>query len=301
MGAFEKISAQEQIYIEDYEDTPFYTLLIKLPPELRLHHLSSIVNSNMTDEDAIQYLDKTLKQRQEATTVSVISDESISEIFKIRGAKIFNDIETSIFNSPDIGTGSTARIKRLELDVDTTIIPMAVKYVVTPNQHTVTATIEHDILKEVERMKTIEEIESSAHLSTIRVPHPFFHHKSPGIQCYAMELIDGFSLKKVLEDDLPEGALTLLKQQFQKFSKEYINEELEKFFTVMHQYCIHNDIKPANMMVSTEGIVYVIDFGQSVLVNDVPEAGRAQLDDLKEDEIRKAKAIILRFFKKLLT
>lgn len=300
MGAFEKISAHEQVYVEDYADASFYELLIKLPPELRHHHLSFIVNSKMTDEAATLYLGKTLEQRQEATTVSVISDESIRGIFKLRGAKIFTDIETSIFNSPDIGIGSTARIKRLDIDTDTSTISMAVKYVVTPNQHTLSASAEHDVLKEVERMKAVEEIENSAHVSTIRVPHTFLHHMTPGIQCYAMELINGFSLKRVLEDDMPEGALENLKQHFLKRTKEEVSEELEKFFSVMHQYCLHNDIKPANMMVNNGGIFYIIDFGQSVLVNEIPEAGRNQLDDLKEEELRKAKIIIFKFFKKLL-
>ena len=299
MGAFEKISANEQIYVEDYADASFYELLIKLPPELRHHHLSFIVHSKMTDEAAALYLGKTLEQRQEATTVLVISDESIKSLFEANGTKILTDVETSVFKSPDIGTGSTARIKRLEITSGTSTIPMAVKYVVTPNPHTISASGEHDVLKEVEHMKAVEEIESSAHINAIRVPHPFFHYKTSLIQCYAMELVNGFSLKKVFEGDMPEGALEDLKQHFLGRTKEEVNEELEKFFTIMHQYCLHNDIKPANMMVSNDGIFYIIDFGQSVLVHDIPEEGRAQLDDLKEDEIRKAKAIVLKFFKKL--
>jgi hypothetical protein len=45
-------------------------------------------------------------------------------------------------------------------------------------------------------------------------------------------------------------------------------------------------MKPANMMVNGDGMFFVIDFGQSRLVMDIPDKAREQLYTLQDDEIK---------------
>ena len=67
---------------------------------------------------------------------------------------------------------------------------------------------------------------------------------------------------------------------------------IERFFATMHTYCIHGDIKPRNLMLGENGVIYVIDFGQSILVHNVPGGAEVQLDNLMDDEIASTKTIV---------
>ena len=39
-------------------------------------------------------------------------------------------------------------------------------------------------------------------------------------------------------------------------------------------------------MISREGIIYIIDFGQSIMSHNIPKGGEDQLENLKDDEIK---------------
>jgi RIO-like serine/threonine protein kinase len=55
-------------------------------------------------------------------------------------------------------------------------------------------------------------------------------------------------------------------------------------------------MKPANMMIDKDGTFYVIDFGQSVLLSEIPKGSEDQFATLQEDEIKIAKRAVRSFF-----
>jgi serine/threonine protein kinase len=67
----------------------------------------------------------------------------------------------------------------------------------------------------------------------------------------------------------------------------------------MHEYCLHGDIKPGNIMISSTGVFYVIDFGQSILINSIPESAQEQMYTLREDEVKISKDSVRRFMQVL--
>jgi serine/threonine protein kinase len=276
--------------IEDFAGRSFYTLLKRIPSEHLQKHLIRIENNEYSDDEAVDYIVSILERRTEALTETVISDATILEKIKDRKEDIFRELETDVFSSQEnfLGSGMTAKVKYYEInDLDTgEVLPIAVKYLVTPTKMTLSASSEHDMLLEVERIQRIEKIEEEAHLEYIKVPHPYFHHQNENIQCYGMELIDGFDLSKPLSDMPNSEAKDALVQALANIPDTVIEQEIETFFQKMHTYCLHGDIKPANLMVDSKGKFYVIDFGQSRLVTEIPDKAQEQLYVLRDDEIK---------------
>ncbi len=293
--------------VTDYEDEPFYPLLQKLPRSLALKHIAHIENNSLSEDETIIYLEKILASRHEATTSSEISDVNLQEIFKNNPellAEVINSLETSVFNNPDnyLGTGMTAKVKHYNLTdpENTTTIPMAIKYVITPTAKTLTAEQEHDVIKEVERMKTIEDaqLKNPRRSRYLRVPHPYLHHSNEKLQLYSMEHIDGANLYQLTNGGLTqEFKQTLRESRLAEVSMEEMDGYVERFFTTMHEYCLHGDIKPANLMVNSDGVLYVIDFGQSISPQNIPKGAEEQFENLKEDEIKEAKLCIRRLLR----
>jgi serine/threonine-protein kinase RIO1 len=292
---------REKYSISDHTEESYYPLLLRLPRELLQKHLSIIEEEGLNTDEVKAYLNTVIERRSEAMTETLISDQRVQEMaaYPDLKKKILEMIETSVFQSPTIGEGQTAKIKRFEMESGDKKIPMAVKYLLTPTSKTLSAAAEHDMLREVERINTIEEIEQQTGVERIRVPHPYLHHKTEQIQCYAMELIDGADLRQVLEGEISDELLQQLTEAFAQLPEENIQKEFQKFITAVHTYCLHGDIKPANLMVSRQGTLYLIDFGQSVLVNDIYDTARAQLDNLKESEVEQIRTIIKLLYKKL--
>jgi serine/threonine protein kinase len=288
--------------LSNYTNESYYPLLLRLPRELLQKHLETIEEGGMDDVAAEEYLNDVIERRSEAMTETQISDERVSEMVsnpEFR-SKVLNMIETSVFQSPTIGSGQTAKIKRFELESGEQKIPMAVKYLLTPTAKTLSVSAEHDMLREVERMHTIEDIERGVGVERVRVPHPYLHHKNEKVQCYAMELVDGADLLQVIEGDISPELSLKLTEVFSQIPEEVIHREFENFFTAMHSYCLHGDIKPANIMVNSDGTFYIIDFGQSILINDIDDKGRPQLDNLKEAEVEQTRLAVKLLLKKLL-
>lgn len=300
MGAFEKIIIVRGEYDPgEYADKSYYSLLIQLPYELGKKHITIVEDKDLNDTDALNYFTEIVNRRQEAVTITVISDTGLREIIGDTEKSFLREIETSVFESPDIGAGQTARVKRFALPTDQGVTQMAIKYLLTPNKRTLSAAGEHDMIHEVERIETIEAIERQADVNLIRVPHPYFHHKSNHIQCYGMELVDGITLQEIIDNTANSEIREKLRVSLAHVSESALLKEVERFFQHMHTYCLHGDIKPLNIMVNTAGTFYIIDFGQSVLVDSIPDSGRAQLDNLKEDELAQTKYAMKVFLRKL--
>lgn len=298
MKSFEmnkKTKSSTEYVHADYRETPYHHLLLKLPNELLQKHLGVIETQKMNNTDALEYLNEIVAKRKEATRETFVSDEKLET--SLRDATLREDVlhqlETTVSESPDIGIGSTARIKRF--DVDGT--PIAVKYLVSPTAKTLSASAEHDMLHEVERIRAVEKLESRAPVDHIRVPHPYFHHKDERIQCYGMELINGVTLATDIHEEVYDELRTELRTTLSKIPEETLYKEVDTFFQLMHEYCLHGDIKPANIMISNTGMLYIIDFGQSVLMHEVSEKEQEQVGNLKENEVIETKMAIRHFLR----
>jgi hypothetical protein len=295
-----RTSKTDLSYLEDYIEEPYYSLLERLPPELAKIHLMHVQACGMDTSETKEYLSKIIEMRDRAVTETEISDEMLREYLSdpIAVQEMMHDIETCVFASESIGSGQTAQVKKHTLNTKDGSIPLAIKYLLTPGVGTISASAEHDIVREVDRISTIES-QTAGRFKFMKVPHPYFRHKNRNTQCYGMELIDGITLKKALDDEMSPTIAHELQNVFQNVKAEVIYAELESFFKTIHSYCLHGDIKPANIMVDRNGCFFIIDFGQSTLIQTIPEEGRDQLDDLKEDEFGKAKLAIQFFLKKL--
>lgn len=284
--------------IEDFSNQPYHTLLKVLErsaPEHVQQHLIHIENNAYNQDQATAYLQEVLATRAEALTETVISDSGLERRLQDPELKAFviKQIETDIRTNPEhfVGSGMTAHVMQFYIEDTETgdRLPLAVKYLDTPTKMTLSASAEHDMLVEVERIQKIESLEASADLKFIKVPHPYFHHQNSEMQCYGMELIDGFDLSKDLIT-MPDGQdKENLVRSLAAIDFVKIEKEIETFFARMHDYCIHGDIKPANLMVGKSGQFYVIDFGQSRLISDISDKAQDQLYTLREDEVKYTK------------
>lgn len=252
----------------------------------------------MDDQEALQYLTELVQNRTESIRHSGISDEHLRDELAGHEEKLYHSLETSVFTSLDnyLGQGMTAKVKLYQLQTHERTLPLAIKYVVTPTEKTLTAEQEHNAIKEVERLRIIEaaEIVHERRSRFIRVPHPYLHHTTEAVQLYGMEYIDGITLEQAcaegrLHTDMREAIKT---SQLATISEEELNGYIRRFFETMHQYCLHGDIKPKNIMISREGILYVIDFGQSFMVHNIPASAEENLENLKEDEIKQTQAAV---------
>jgi serine/threonine protein kinase len=297
--------------VSDYEDEPYYRLLRKLPKELAKNHMRYADAQAMTNEEIANYLTEIVANRREAITVSGISDPAIQEIFKGEEAQLFHTLETTVFHNPDnyLGEGMTARVKLFDVQTtqDTKDQPlrMAIKYIITPTAKTLTAEQEHGVIIEVERMRMIEAAEKAfpRRSKYIRVPHPYLYHSTEHVDLYGMECIDGITLEQaaregMLHQDMKEA---LRNSQLMTVPKEELDGYIERFVHTMHQYCLHGDIKPRNIMVNREGVLYIIDFGQSVMLHNMPNKSEDAVENLKSAEIEQTKTAVHSLIHKLKT
>lgn len=299
-------SSSFTVEVSDYEDAPFYHLLLQLPPELAKKHLQRIEREALDDTEAATYLQELIDNREETLTESNISDASFSRMVEGKEEALFKQLETWTRHNPDnyLGGGTTAKVKSYELlGEDGEILQeLAIKYVVSPNEKTLTAQGEHDVIAEVERMKYIEAVESQHENRSrfLRVPHPYLHHSTPEVQLFGMEKIDGVNLYEVINDKMSDEFVESVKQSdLMRASTEGLVGIVERFFDTMHEYCLHGDIKPRNIMLDRSGVFYVIDFGQSRLAHTIPGEATEQFDNLKQEEIKLTQSFIKQALSKL--
>lgn len=291
--------------LADYKDEMFYPLLCKLPKQLALRHIQQIEDDALSDEEATDYLLNVIKQRIEIGKETVVSDPTLESFFTSH-PNFLHDIETSIFSSKEnmLGFGMTAKVKSAEVTAsDGTPQKIAIKYVITPTEKTLSASGEHEVLREVELLTQLEKLENEEKVDTtiIRVPHPYFHHKTNTIQCYGMELVDGANLQEGLDDTMSPELKLQLQTVFANREKEAITNEVEKCLNAVHKHCLHGDMKPRNLMVDKNGTFFIIDFGQAVLNINISEKQLEQIENLREEEIKATKLAITLFLNKLLT
>jgi isocitrate/isopropylmalate dehydrogenase len=166
----------------------------------------------MDDLEVTAFLQERIDQRAEVLVETHISDDDFQTYLDSYDGDLLREIEEDLFNdnSHQIGHGTTARVHSLETDSDQ-IGSIAVKYLISPNTKTIGAAHEENILKEVERLHAIEEMESEFNAATtkIRVPHTFFHHRTQKVACYGMQQILGPNLESgalgVISDELMES------------------------------------------------------------------------------------------------
>lgn len=284
---------------EDFADSPeLYGMLRRLPLELQGLHASRM--SDMDDADAFTYIQSILEKRNMAVRESVVSDQEVEPYFHDHEEEIWKHLETDVFTDTDnlLGFGRTARIKRFTLQgAEGEDLPLAIKYLVTPTEKTLSVSGEHDLILEVERVRAIELAEKrhESKVPHIRVPHPYFYYKKGKTQCYGMELIDGIDLEEGISGTVDEEVRAELRTALAGIDRQALMEELALFFSTMHEICIHGDVKPANIMVTKEGRFYVIDFGQSTLTNDIIDKDRDAFEVLKEDDIENAQRSVRQF------
>lgn len=302
----ERFDNTPDFVLSDYEDESFYNLLRQLPTPLAARHVAYIENNDLSDKEAENYLQEIIAGRQEVTTSSEISDAGLAQILENNPElreQIFKSLETTVFNNPDnyLGAGMTAKVKKYEIQThdndEETKIPLAVKYVVTPTAKTLSAEQEHNVIKEVERMRTIEnaEMQHPRRSRYLRVPHPYLHHSNDKLQLYGMEHIDGIDIYQATNGGLTSELKEKLREsRLAEVTPEEMDGYIERFFNTMHDHCLHGDIKPANIMVNSEGVLYVIDFGQSISPHNIPKGAEEQFETLKSDEIKEAKLCVRR-------
>ncbi len=295
--------AEPPAEIADYADNPvLYKLLSRLPAALRAEHLARI--EHLEDDEAEGYLYALHERRDAALRESEVSDEGLRPYFEGHSQEIWNALETHVFSDSNnhIGAGTTARIKRFDLSEvstpdDESVPSVAVKYLVSPTEKTLSVSGEHDLLLELEQIRKIElaELEANGANTNIRVPHPYFYYRKGKIQCYAMELIDGINLEQGMSKDYDSVLRDELREAFKDIDRETLAKELEDFFDTMHVFCVHGDVKPRNLMASRDGHIYVIDFGQSLLASKVTEKANDAFAEIKDMEKKQAKDA-LKFF-----
>lgn len=290
---------QHDYDVEDYVDNEtLYLLLRKLPKELQVEQMRRI--DGLEDEEAIEHLQSFHERRTEALRESVVSDETLKPYFEANKEKIWEALETTVFTDEEnyLGAGTTARIKRFDLSSiaeDAAPVPeLAVKYLVTPNERTLSASGEHDMLLEVEKFQAIERAELLANGEDIRVrvPHPYFSYQKGKTQCYGMQLIDGVNLEQGRMGRYTPDQKEAFRTAFKDVDTESILKDVDRFFDTMHSICLHGDVKPRNLMVSREGFFYVIDLGQSLLPTQVDDRGQDAFEELKTAEKKNAKEAV---------
>ena len=304
VGMWPKQSKAEPLpELSDYQDNKeLHTLLTRLPAELRVEHMRRI--QHLEDDEATGYLYALHEKRGNALRESQVSDESIQPYFNEHSKEIWSALESYVFTDAGnhIGAGTTARVKRFDLSEvagpnDKPMPSVAVKYLVTPTEKTLSVSGEHDLILELEQLQKIEraELEQNGPDSRIRVPHPYFFYRKGKIQCYAMELIDGINLEQGRNNSYSSEIRDELRMAFKDVDRKELFAQLGAFFDTMHSFCVHGDVKPRNLMVSRDGHVYVIDFGQSLLANRVTEKSADAFGEIKDMEKKQAKGAV-RFF-----
>lgn len=289
--------------LSDYLDhKELHLLLSRLPAELRTEHLVRI--QHLEDNEATGYLYALHEKRGNALRESQVSDESIQPYFTEHSKEIWSALESHVFTDVDnhIGAGTTARIKRFDLSEvagpnDRPMPSVAVKYLVTPTEKTLSVSGEHDLILELEQLQQIElaELEANGPDTRIRVPHPYFFYRKGKIQCYAMELIDGINLEQGRSNTYSQEVRDELREAFRGVDRKELFAQLNDFFDTMHSFCVHGDVKPRNLMASRDGHIYVIDFGQSLLANRVTEKSADAFGEIKDMEKKQAEGAV-RFF-----
>jgi len=126
--------------IEDYVDTPYYSLLHQLPNTLATRHIKFAEAKQMNEHETMNYLTSIIEARHEAMIQYEISDEQLAKLSNEEKEEFFKQLQSTILNNPDnyLGTGVTAKVKKYQLSAEDLFFDLAIKYIVTPTPTTLT-------------------------------------------------------------------------------------------------------------------------------------------------------------------
>ena len=280
-----------------------------LPQELWSRHfqaLQKIEKTNAEEDPAavrelrVNYILKIIESREKAIETFQTREPDLQGLDTHVIGEQLRSLLVSRGNN--LGAGMTARVKSLELESGRKAI--AVKYLLTPTQKTLSVDGEYDIAREIEIISGIESREKSAGTGDrISLPHPLFYYKRGRIQCYGMEQVNGITLKQLTEENAAlvphkDAILKAIRSRYASDKdRRALYEEVENFTRAMHEICLHGDIKPANIMIDEEGKLYLIDFGQAVRANDMSDDTQGQydnLDDMERSQMRECVTYLLK-------
>jgi hypothetical protein len=305
-GAMEGMKgAAEQWTVEDIQedlretDPGLLQRFRQLPEQLWPRHyaaMESLVKKNTdgnADQLRMEYLLGVLAAREQA----IIEYQSKDSFFRNEAflsgtqADAFQAHLQELFASREhiLGSGMTARVKSLQIEGFDA--PIAVKYLVTPTSKTLSAQGEHDMLYEVEVVTSVEKQEAQRGIGHyIRVPHPYFYYKRGSLQCYGMSQINGVRLDQIMHNDgayhpLRDEVIAALRSRYgSPEERTALQHEVAPFMEAVHQVCLHGDLAPRNIMVDTNGVFYLIDFGQSVSARLETDDSHDQFENLRAHE-----------------
>ena len=106
--------------------------------------------------------------------------------------------------------------------------------------------------KEAFRELFIKEARVISKLNHPNIAHIYHIGTSNEILYYAMEFIEGITLKEIIKQ---HGSIELTKGLI------YLQTVCDAMEIIYQNSIVHRDIKPANLMISREGIVKIVDFG----------------------------------------
>lgn len=314
----EDIWTPEEIEADLVETEPeLFRYMQLLPRELWGRHFGSleqISREHQTEgrkaiaERRINYILTIVQARKNASIEYDISDPLLSEnLARPEQMKEFGDELHMLLVTEGnyLGSGKTARIKSLKFkQLDNRSI--AVKYLLTPTAKTLSAKGEYDMIREAETITAVEDAEKKLRAGEhIRVPHPYFHYKQGKLQCYGMTEVNGITLEQLLrgseENSTRNEIIESLKRRFGgAVSPDNLLEETDVFMRAVHEVCLHGDLNLRNIMIDRDGMIYLIDFGQSVPINSMSEETREQFENIQELERGQMRECIRQIWKRVL-
>lgn len=319
----ERMKGAEEVWaLEDIKDEigdiepELYSYILRLPEQLRSRHFTALqkLAADFAHEGAgavrarrMQYILDTLDSRERAIE-EFESVHPVLQAWRDANEGALRDVlrDTLVADDNRLGAGTTARVKSLHIpQMDDSI---AVKYLLTPNPKTLSASGEYAMLKEVKTVTEIESVEQRLGVGErIAVPHPLFFYKHGELQCYGMTEIKGITLEQLVDD--AKQSPVLLKEKIVASLKDKYREpeaiqallgEVQIFMGAVHEVCLHGDIKLGNMMVDEEGKLYLIDFGQSLHMMNESEDTSDQFTERKkgeQDQMRECVRSVLNYIR----
>lgn len=297
MGRMPDLLSAEEVDTELQADPEMLEIFRKLPTALWGRHFDAMEKiakkaaPGEVRQLQMEYLFGIVSSREDAIVEYQSKDAFFQNASFSEGdsAKGFQQQLHELLVSEDrtLGAGQTARVKSLQLEGLRE--PVAVKYLITPTEKTLSAEGEHDMLYEVEVVTSVEQIEAQVGAGKyLRVPHPYFYYKRGPLQCYGMSQVRGVNIEELLTNTYSPFRNDVIEALRRRYGSDgergALDAEIDSFMKAVHKVCLHGDIKPKNIMIDTDGVFYLIDFGQSVPANSETEKAREQFDNLREHE-----------------